>query len=70
MILSSMERGLDGWHVTMGVRREVVLYGFTGALMAGNIKFMRIFILNIARRFDGCDNFCSVCMRHPLIRGY
>jgi hypothetical protein len=34
--------------------------------MAGTIEFMRIFILKIARRFDGGDDFCSVCMRQSL----
>jgi hypothetical protein len=34
-----------------------------------NKRFMRILTLKIARRFDGGDGFCSVCMRY-LLRVY
>jgi hypothetical protein len=50
----------------MDLRRVVALFGAMVALMEGMIKFMRILTLKIARRFDGGDGFCSVCMRHSL----
>jgi hypothetical protein len=37
--------------------------------MKRTTKIMLIFILRIARWFDGGDGFCSVCMRY-LLRTY
>jgi hypothetical protein len=43
-----LQRSLGGHHVIMDARREVALSGVDGK----NDKFMRIFIMKIARRFD------------------
>jgi hypothetical protein len=67
MRLSGMvQRSLGGQHVTMDVHREVALSVVVVTSMAGTMKFMRIFTLKIAWRFDGGDGFCSVCMRYSL----
>jgi hypothetical protein len=60
------QRSLGGRHVTMDARRKVALSGVVMTLMARMTKFMRIFTLKIARRFDGGYGFYSVCMRCSL----
>ena len=58
-------RCLNGHRVTMDAHREV-MSGVVVASLARTTKFMRIFTLKIARRFDGGDGFCSVYMRCSL----
>jgi hypothetical protein len=43
-----LQQSLGGQHVMMDARREMALSGIDGK----NDKFMRIFIMKIARRFD------------------
>jgi hypothetical protein len=66
MLGGMVQQSLGGRSVTMDARREVALFGVVVASMAGTTKFMWIFTLKIAQRFDGGDGFCSVCIRYSL----
>jgi hypothetical protein len=44
----------------------VALFGIVVGSMARTTEFMWIFTMKIARRFDGGDGFCSVCMMNSL----
>jgi hypothetical protein len=50
----------------MDSRRAEALSGVMVTLTAGKTKIILIFILKIARRFEGGDGFCSVRMRCSL----
>jgi hypothetical protein len=50
----------------MDTHREVALFGIVVGSMARTTEFMWIFILKIARQFDGGDGFYSVCMTNSL----
>jgi hypothetical protein len=59
-------RRLGDGHGLLDSRRVVALSGVMVTAMAGTTKIVLIFILRIARRLDGGDGFCSVCMRCSL----
>jgi hypothetical protein len=60
------QQGLGDGRGLMDSRRVAALSGIIVTSTAGTTKIMLIFILRIARRFDGGDGFCSVCMRCSL----
>jgi hypothetical protein len=46
----------------MDLRRVDALFGAMVAPIAGMAEFIQIFTLKIAQRFDGGDDFYSMCM--------
>jgi hypothetical protein len=60
------QRSLGDGHGLLDSHRVEALSGVMVTLTAGTTKIMLIFIPRIARRFDGGDGFCSVCMRCSL----
>jgi hypothetical protein len=61
-----MQWSLGGRRVRMDVCKELALSDVVVASTAGTTKFMRIFTLKIAWRFDGGDGFYGMCMRYSL----
>jgi hypothetical protein len=59
-------RMLDRGQGLRCVHREEVPSGVMVASSAGSTKFMRILTMKIARRFDGGDDICSMCIRCSL----
>jgi hypothetical protein len=61
-----VQRGLDGGHGLMDLRRTVVPSGVMVASTTRKMKIMHILILKMAWWFDGDDGFCSECTRCSL----